>query len=296
MPRTDELKRWVGRLMAGEVNTRDLDVLFLWLRGRSFGNRTVADIGDFVAHSDEREKGVAWAGVQHFFNVARFLLPRAGHTNKPPVGALNDLRSAAKSAFELSTPEEVRAATGLSKNKAAKALASALEALASLDGRKLTATRLLSPAETTALTRYTSVLISRAAFIDEELISELLLCLAKNHLIEHVPSTHPRPFRDLVSLYAIEKMHRVRITLMDGVTAQLTGGIFVEDGLERLGVSATAPVSQGEFHLGVSFPIYMTTLNPREWCEPELLPPHPFMGSDWDFGLEIGPNGKLQML
>jgi hypothetical protein len=216
--------------------------------------------------------------------------------NSAPPGTLDDLKIAARSAFELSTPAEVQAATGLAKNKASKILSDALGALASLNGRELAAKRPLSPQEVLILKRYTSVLISKAAFTDTELISELLLCLKKNRLIEHVPEVLPDQFSALVALYAVEKMHRARIALSDGKMARLTAGISIVDGNEFVGVSASAPVDHAGFELDIAFPIYMTSLDAWVWCEPELLPAHHFMGSDWHFAIEIGPSGKLQML
>ena len=58
MARTDELKLRVDRLLAGGLNPRDLDVLFLWLRERSFGNKAVVDVGDFVAHDREARAAI----------------------------------------------------------------------------------------------------------------------------------------------------------------------------------------------------------------------------------------------
>src|SRR5207247_4734706 len=112
----------------------------------------------------------------------------------------------------------------------------------------------------------------------------------------HVPQEHPGRFGELVALYAVEKLHRVQIRLKDGKLAKLTAGILTDNGAEHLGVTADAPINVGDFELEIAFPIYMTKLNGRDWCEPELIPPHPLMGTKWDFAVEIGPSGKLQAL
>src|SRR5688572_6682491 len=48
----------VGRLLRRDFRSDDLTRLFLYARDRCDGRESVQEIGDFVAHHDERTKGL----------------------------------------------------------------------------------------------------------------------------------------------------------------------------------------------------------------------------------------------
>lgn len=53
----DDLRIRARRLATGRHRVEDLDRLFLGLRDRDSGRMSVREIGDFVAHRGERQKG-----------------------------------------------------------------------------------------------------------------------------------------------------------------------------------------------------------------------------------------------
>jgi hypothetical protein len=52
-----DLQRRVQRLLSGDCRIEDLDRIFLGVRGRAGCRASLREIGDFVAHRDQREKG-----------------------------------------------------------------------------------------------------------------------------------------------------------------------------------------------------------------------------------------------
>jgi hypothetical protein len=289
------MKRRVDRLWAGERSTRDLDVLFLWLRERSYGNRAVADIGDFVAHSDERGKGIAWQGAQWLFEQIRFMAPRIqGQAKDNPPGSVTGFKEAIRGAFELTRPDKVRADFGLGQSAVRKLLNSALAACTGLDGKRLVISRLLSPDERRVISHFGNLLVVSPAFTDEILSQQLLVALVKNKLIPPSAKALTPAFRDFVALFAIEKMHLSKIRLRSGGAADLFASIdATSNGTRVLQVMARAQVDLNNIANIFGMPIYSTRLVAEEWCDPSMLQA---TTSGWNEPLEIGPNGKLQML
>lgn len=290
MTRIYELQRRVERLLAGERNTHDLYALFLWLRGRSFGNKAVADVGDFVAHSEERDKGMAWRGSQDFFNMVNVAVSLTPDQARPLTR--NEISAAAWSSFDLYDPAKIRSETGLAKKKAKKVLADALSDLIKFDGRQIIFSRPISATEEKVFRLFSGNLVAKVAFDSEELVSQLMECILKNGLVDKLPAKVPKAFSAFVSLYALERMHLTRVALENGTIAMLKALPRTHTG--NLEVYVLVPVVGSKSYI-IGLPIYATNLPAEEWCEDGLIP-EPFRPTDWEFPLEISPSGKLQML
>jgi len=66
----------VERLLRGEFRPDDLTQLFLYARDHCDGREPVADIGHFVAHHNERDRGIITRSTREWFAVARYHFPR----------------------------------------------------------------------------------------------------------------------------------------------------------------------------------------------------------------------------
>src|SRR5579862_4110756 len=66
------LRARVERLLRGDIRSEDLVRLFLYARDRCDGREPVQEIGDFVAHHDERTKGIVTRETRDWFLTARF--------------------------------------------------------------------------------------------------------------------------------------------------------------------------------------------------------------------------------
>src|SRR4051794_39990294 len=65
----------VQRLLRGDFREGDLKDLFRFARDHCDGRRTIKDIGDFVAHHNERDRGLITASIRDWFTVVRFHIP-----------------------------------------------------------------------------------------------------------------------------------------------------------------------------------------------------------------------------
>src|SRR5688572_17242104 len=77
--------------MHGQFRVEDLTTLFLALRDRAGGRQSIVDVGDFVAHREERNKGYVTRAVRDFFVRIRFHVETLEHSiaiyNLPPYTA-----------------------------------------------------------------------------------------------------------------------------------------------------------------------------------------------------------------
>jgi hypothetical protein len=66
------LRARVERLLRGDFRSDDLTRLFLYARDRCDGRESVQEIGDFVAHHDERTKGLITREARDWYMTVRF--------------------------------------------------------------------------------------------------------------------------------------------------------------------------------------------------------------------------------
>src|SRR5258705_11504652 len=66
----------VQRLLTGTFRPDDLTGLFLYARDHCDGREPVAEIGHFVAHHNERDKGIVTRATRDWFTTMRFHMSR----------------------------------------------------------------------------------------------------------------------------------------------------------------------------------------------------------------------------
>jgi hypothetical protein len=71
----------VQRLLSGTFRPDDLTGLFLYARDHCDGRESVAEIGHFVAHHNERDRGIVTRSTRDWFAMARFHMPRFQNQN-----------------------------------------------------------------------------------------------------------------------------------------------------------------------------------------------------------------------
>jgi hypothetical protein len=122
----------VERILYGTLQTDDLTRLFLSLRekshvGKSHVGQSVREVGDFIAHADEREKGPITDAARDFFILAKF---RVACSIQPlnlsdlPADIANVLAASIRTSdvrrFKQETDKDIRSAKPLLRSLIAK--------------------------------------------------------------------------------------------------------------------------------------------------------------------------------
>jgi hypothetical protein len=291
-----DLKRRLARLLAGGRNTRDLDILFLWLRQRSFGNKAVADLGNFAGHAGERDQGVTWEQGRRWAQQIRHQLSRitakGGEERHYDAAALIQ---AALSAFDMDDPARIKKGFGIGRNKARSLLADGLDRIETCSSERIVVSGFSGELQEKIVKKYCSTIVSTPALTQQELTRQFEAAALKNRLLEPDQLPIPNDLSEFISVYAVERMHLSKL-MIDGIEGSLRAGFHIHEGQRLLlEVSVSVPVTDLERPINVSMSIFTTECDARDWCDPALIPEY-HSGMAWSEPLEIGPSGKLQML
>jgi hypothetical protein len=114
----------VERLLKGDFRVDDLSTLFLTLRNRSNCPEVVREIGDFVAHQDERTKGITTDSVRDFFTTLRYQLQfnLRGVPFRTPYDLPHNIADVLWAVFRRVPSKTITQATGLKRAAAERAL------------------------------------------------------------------------------------------------------------------------------------------------------------------------------
>ena len=281
----------VERLLSGNIRPDDLTHLFLYARDRCDGRESVQEIGDFVAHHDERIKGIVTRTVREFFAIARFFAPRFVNAVPPPIDPQNlpsttpDFLKACFTRLDQST---IKAHTGLSKARAYKVLDGLVRSLRMTPSGGF-AIHSVTREEAALFDCLASRMVIRPAFGGDRLFDDLRATFKSNGLITKSELQEAAVFKPAVQLFAASIMHNSAIRMVDGSIISIRAHPR-RDGIE---VCADVPVHNTEQRqLSFSSGIFITGLSPDEFCEPNLreMP-------DWSaVEIELSPNGKLTVL
>jgi hypothetical protein len=140
----------VERMLAGEFNPEGLDRLLTNLRFKSYGAASLAEVGHFLAHNDERDKGPITQEARDFFAVMRFHLPVLGAetdlSNMP-----TSFAPAMRATFRQLDDQYTKRNVGLKKKVAEHVLKGALDKYAPRPGGRLAPTSDLTSDERAVL-------------------------------------------------------------------------------------------------------------------------------------------------
>lgn len=253
----EDLKRRAQRLVNDDPRVEDLDRLFLGQRGRSHGRTSIREIGDFVAHRDERCKGPVTQVVRDVFaSVHTWLLGMLGER-----ATSEDIRLAAEANLRLASDEQIVAGCGLERSFASKNLRKAL--------LKFDHGQRLSKREATVLEYFGNRFIWKPAITDEVLFQDLRYVLSANGLLSEVDASSLITARTFIGLYVIALMHGCKIVLANGDHAELVAGFANRHG--KLEVKAWMTPRSAPKPIVLPLCIFWTDLSPEGVCEAELL-------------------------
>jgi hypothetical protein len=271
----------VQRLLSGVFRPDDLTGLFLYARDHCDGRESVAEIGHFVAHHNERDRGIVTRSTREWFATARFHMFRFHDST----------RDLDPNRMPSATPDYLRIRRGIGRKGAREFqvlndLADRL--LPNPDGTwRLPA---LTHAEASLLQAVCSVLVSKPAFEADRLCSDFFATLKSNGLIvKNELAQHKESFSVLIKLYAISVMHNCVVQVGDGTKSQLRAR--AEQKSRTISVSAGVPDTINPSNITLASPMFYMNADPADHCHPELL-----IDSDWDFEIELNENRQLARL
>lgn len=278
-----ELQVRVRRLMEGRANAEDLDRLFLDQRESSHGTESFREVGDFLAHRDQRSKGPVTQRVRDIFTS--FRVWSLGFRGLKPT--LEDLRTAGFANLSLSTDEELRLGCGLRRDLARQKFDKAL--------RKLTAGSLLSQSDMVLVDYLANRFVWKPAFTDEALYDGFVRVCLRNGVIERVDIDKLAGAKNFLTLWAITRLHGAVIKVAEGHLATLyagfaNGGRFLEVKIDLASEGWSKPV-----HAPIC--MFLTSVSADDHCCPELLQTFESgMWNSWTQAIELGGDGKLRVL
>lgn len=270
-----DLQGCVQRVLRGERRIDDLDRILLGLRQRSQGRDSIRELGDFVAHRDQREKGLVTGRARDILLSVRVW----SGSMLGQVPNIDDILAVSAANLRTATDEQLKAGLGLGRNVIRSVLGQAQRKLGSGKG--------LTDRELQVVTYLGNTFIWNPAFTDAQVADDLLHVLGKAGLLP--PGCQPvaETLFPFLPLYVVTLMHGSAILFEDGKRAELKAGFGNGEG--RLEVKALLPVSDQPKPTQANVCLFWTALPGAGHCSGLLLaePRH------WDGPLDIDRDGKL---
>jgi hypothetical protein len=280
----DDLRARVQRLLAGSHQVHDLDRVFLALRDRAHERESFREMGDFVAHRDERQKGlVTQTGRDVFTSIDVWSLGLRGR--KP---STEDIVRAAWANFRLASDSQLKAGCGLQRGTVKGRLKSGLS--------KLERGEALAEQEIKVINYLGNRFIWKPAFTDEQLFDEFRDVLLLNSIIVKADIQALDGIKTFLTLYAISCMHGSAIVLENGTRAELLAGFFNEK--RCLEVKMQIVFDDAPKPMMAPICLFLTSLQPENHCEAKLLE----LGSKgrppfaWSEPVEVRSDGRLALM
>lgn len=256
----------------------DLDRLFLDLRSLGKKYEVIREIGDFVAHRDERDKGVVIKRIKEMQISAKSWLRQK--QNIAPT--LEEARETAIANLNIVPETRLHDNLRMSKQQARTHYAKAEKKLAA--GKKPVGK------QEKVFNFLAGTMMWECAFSDEQLIEELAEALIETGSLDKEAKAQFLDCRDFVALYTLSVLHMSNLLMPDKNLVSLCLREMGET--KTLTVKALIPVGHFKKPMFSSIPLFATQLNVAVHIDLGLEDGE----SIHDIPIEIGPNGKLVLL
>jgi hypothetical protein len=271
-------------LLAGSHQVHDLDRVFLALRDRAHERESFREIGDFVAHRDERQKGlVTQTGRDVFTSIDVWSLRLRGRKPSP-----QDIVRAAWANFRLASDSQLKVGCGLQRGTVKGRLKSGLS--------KLEHGEVLAGQEIKVIDYLGNRFIWKPAFTDKQLFNEFRDVLLLNSIIVKADIPALEGIKTFLTLYAISCMHGSAVVLENGTRAELLAGFFNQK--RCLEVKMQIGFDDAPKPISAPICLFLTSLQPENHCEAKLLElegnGQPLFA--WSEPVEVGPDGRLALV
>jgi hypothetical protein len=253
-------------MLRGDHSPEHFGKLFLWLRERSYGCAAIREIGDFVAHSDERVKGAVTDQVRGFCGYLRYIIPTV-----PQRLSLSDLPArtpeTARATFNIFTTALIKKETGLKVKDAKAALESALSKMIKKADGHYSMSETIIQDELNVLNCTLTILSAEPAFTDDDLWKQFCRVMEKNGLARPEQKRDMENLKVPLVLYAMTAMHLTDIVAADDLRVTLRAGI--QEGMLCVYGGTECTRSDG-IELGFHAAMLLTSLKASDWCDASL--------------------------
>jgi hypothetical protein len=270
-----DIKLRVNRIVRGENRPDDLDRIFLFFRFHHCNRYSVRDVGDFIAHRDERKMGAVTGRARDMLLSCRqWLLTMHGI-----IPSFEDIKAAAQATLRVATDKQLKDRLNLSRGKTEAALARALD---QAEGGVA-----LKGIERKVLNYLGGTFIWNVAYTDTSLLEDLIHVLRFHKFLEKEDVDSFRKARDFLALHVIATLHGTPLVMDKKEIVHLRATFSHET--RQLGLKAELPIANLGKPIMSSVFLVHTELVADKYCDPALL----IMDTWAGIPLEFGSEGKL---
>jgi hypothetical protein len=272
-----ELRQRVERYLRGDCRVADLDRIFLGLRDRCHGLASIREIGDFVAHRDQREKGAVTDTVRDI----HLSLDSWLHQGEGRFPDLAKAKRICAANLRTATDAQLDARLGLRREVVRSVLAQAI--------RKMEADRFekVTQREQAVFNYLAGAFIWNPAFTDEQVGSELAGLLTKTGALRPVERAAFDANHDFLTLYVTALMHDTAVVMDDGSRFALFAGF--DNDQRRIEVKARIELAGWGKRVTAPVCIFWTRLIGTDHCSDDLAA----VPGKWSGAIEIDSSGRL---
>lgn len=272
-----ELRQRVERFLRGDRRVEDLDRIFLGLRDRCYGLATIREIGDFVAHRDQREKGPVTDKVRDIqLSLESWL--KQGQGQFPDLAAAKRISAAN---LRTATDAQLAARLGLRREVVKSVLAQAIKKMEADRFEKVT------QRERSVFNYLAGAFVWNPAFTDEQVAEDLAAVLIKAGALLKDEREAFDANGAFLALYVTALMHDSAIVMEDGSRFDLVAG-FAND-QNRIEVKARIELAGWGKPVTAPVCMFWTKLLGTEHCSDDLAA----APGAWSGAIEIDPSGRL---
>jgi hypothetical protein len=273
----NELRQRVERFIGGDRRVVDLDRIFLGLRDRCYGFASIREIGDFVAHRDQREKGPVTDKVKDIhLSLVSWL--RQGEGSFPDLPLAKRISAAN---LRTATDDQLNARFGLRRPVVKSVLAQAI--------KKMEADRFdkATPREQAVFNYLAGAFVWNPAFTDEQVGDDLAKVLMEAGALKPEERADFDSNHDFLALYVTALMHECAVVMNDGSRFDLVAGF--DNDQRRIEVKARIELAGWGKPVTAPVCIFWTRLIGTEHCTEDLAA----MPGGWSGAIELDASGRL---
>jgi hypothetical protein len=285
MPSPDPgLRARVARLLEGDFRPEDLYQLFLFARDRCDGREAVQEVGDFVAHHDERTKGIVTKTVRDWWALARFWGYSNDNKHRIDLGRLppyfDDVLWAS---FRRIPNKIINQRTGLTRAELGKRIPAMVRGLKRNNDGTLSGNAFYTKRELKIIEVLAGTMTTQPAFDSNRLCSDFAATLKSHGLLLNTEMRAFCALNHVIGLFAVSKMHNCVIRLKDETSIRLK----INNAANSNKIMVNSPIQiasqSGGGAIFLSSTMFEAGVVAMEACAPELLAiPDP-----WDFDVEL---------